>query len=295
MVFLFVAVFGPWLAPYAPSDEEPLQYVGENPMTSPEPPSKEHWFGKDPRGRDVFSLMLHGLKYTLFFVVTVSLLRVGIGGWTGIWLGMRRPLDEVEKPAGTKGHFRISSGLFGGIPGVVILVLLLSTFSQTLPFREVLLIQGTVLILFGLPPVIASIRTRTEELKRRLSVQAALVMGATRGWLIRKHIYPMLKDTFVILLVQDMIVVLGVLGQLSLFRIFLGGTDIAQEKERIEYWSRSLEWTGLMGQYRDWMIVHPYLVWVPLIAYVALLLVFHLLSVGLERRFRQDHQRHPYL
>jgi peptide/nickel transport system permease protein len=294
--FVLTAVLGPFFAPYDLNYEEPLRFVGGKPITNPEPPSGAHWFGKDQRGRDIFTLMLHGLKFTLAFVVLVSFIRVALGGWIGIWLGMRNQLGETAESAGAGRSVPISAtGLFGSIPAVVLLIILLNTASQTLAFWPVLLIQGAVLAAFGLPSTISTIRAQTEELKRRLSVLVARTMGATRGWLVRKHIFPMLKETLVILFVQDMILVLNLLGQLSLFKIFLGGTDVKSDETRIEYWSRSLEWVGLMGQNKSWVIAYPYLIWVPLAAYLALLLSFDLLSKGLERRYRYLYNKHPHV
>ena len=51
---LFIAVFGPFLAPYDPIDP--------NPMDTLAPPSWEHLFGTDDYGFDVFSRVLYATR-----------------------------------------------------------------------------------------------------------------------------------------------------------------------------------------------------------------------------------------
>ncbi|MBA4496471.1 ABC transporter permease subunit [Paenactinomyces guangxiensis] len=296
-VFAVIAVIGPHVAPYSPQLEKPLVFKGAEPITAPSPPDDDHWFGKDQRGRDVLSLMLYGLRHTLVFVAIVSLLRVSLGGWIGVWMGMKKERENFVKPIKDNRNNLFSlTGLFGSIPAIILLIILLSIPVKIFSYWILVLLQGTVLVLFGLSPVATTIAEQTRELKNRLSVMVSKVMGATRGWLVRKHILPMLKENFIILFVQDMILVLNVLGQLSLLKIFLGGTEVKMyDNIRIEYYSKSFEWVGLMGQNKQWVIAYPYLIWIPLAAYFLLLLSFFLISKGLEEGYRQIYNKHPHI
>jgi peptide/nickel transport system permease protein len=294
-VFVVTAILGPFLAPYSPQTEKPLIFHGSTPVVAPAPPDQDHWFGTDPRGRDMFSLMLYGLRHTLAFVAIVALVRVSIGGWIGIWLGMKQKKGE-ESPTDKKKDIFSITGLFGSVPTIILLIILFSLPTKLFSYWSLVLIQGMVLVLFGVPPIAATIRGHTGVLKNRLSVLASKVMGATKGWLIRKHIFPMLKETFILLFIQDMILVLNILGQLSLFKIFLGGTEVKQFDDiKIEYYSRSFEWVGLMGQNKAWVVAHPYLIWIPLFLYMMLLLAFFLISKGLENRYLQMYNKHPHV
>jgi peptide/nickel transport system permease protein len=75
-LFLLAALFGPWLAPYSMTDTnltEALQL-----------PSRVHWMGTDPLGRDVLSRLLGaaGVAAQAFLIVVV------IGGVFGTLLGL---------------------------------------------------------------------------------------------------------------------------------------------------------------------------------------------------------------
>jgi peptide/nickel transport system permease protein len=82
--FLLLALFGPWLAPHDP--------LASNPGANYQPPSAEFWFGTDKLGRDVFSRVIVGTRYTLlggFGVMAIAalggfvygLLTAYAGGW----------------------------------------------------------------------------------------------------------------------------------------------------------------------------------------------------------------------
>lgn len=79
--FVLVAVFAPWIAPYAPGDNSWLSEVrpGEYP-----PPSSAHWLGIDPQGRDVLSRIIHGTRQSLL----IGVVSVLLGGLVGVGLGL---------------------------------------------------------------------------------------------------------------------------------------------------------------------------------------------------------------
>lgn len=79
LVVLFwavVAIIGPWLMPHAPGEIIDFDYFG--PMT------RELWFGSDYLGRDMFSRILMGARFT----VGISLAAVVLACAGGATLGM---------------------------------------------------------------------------------------------------------------------------------------------------------------------------------------------------------------
>jgi peptide/nickel transport system permease protein len=80
LLFVFVAVFAPWLAPYSPTevdltDIRPGDYPG---------PSAEHPLGLDNLGRDELSRIIYGARYSLI----IGVVSVTIGASAGIVLGL---------------------------------------------------------------------------------------------------------------------------------------------------------------------------------------------------------------
>jgi peptide/nickel transport system permease protein len=90
-LFVLTAIFAPLIAPYHPRDDRPA--VAELADGCCPGPSAEYWFGVDQQGRDEFSRVIYGARYSLLIgVVAVSVgvsigLVIGaisgfLGGWT---------------------------------------------------------------------------------------------------------------------------------------------------------------------------------------------------------------------
>lgn len=95
-VLIFVAVFGPVIAPY-----DPLQ---SDAAAALQPPSLDHWFGTDNLGRDVFSRTLVAARLDLMISVAAvalsfvfgSLLGAVAGYWGGLIDGvLNRIFDTI--------------------------------------------------------------------------------------------------------------------------------------------------------------------------------------------------------
>src|SRR3954471_2313113 len=74
--FAVVAVVGPFLAPYGPTE----QFI----EIRLQPPSAAHLFGTDEFGRDIFTRLLYGARISF----QVGAIAVGIAGAFGILLGL---------------------------------------------------------------------------------------------------------------------------------------------------------------------------------------------------------------
>ncbi|MCV6548597.1 MAG: ABC transporter permease [Cohaesibacter sp.] len=79
VVILFLVlctIGGQAILPYDPLDIDPIKRL--------RPPSAEHWFGTDELGRDLFSRILYGSRYTLM----IGLVSTSIAAAGGIVLGL---------------------------------------------------------------------------------------------------------------------------------------------------------------------------------------------------------------
>ena len=73
-MFLFVALFAPWLAPYAIDDNTGAQWEGM---------SAVHWLGTDTIGRDILSRLIYGAQITIFVALASSILSFSLGAFLG--------------------------------------------------------------------------------------------------------------------------------------------------------------------------------------------------------------------
>jgi peptide/nickel transport system permease protein len=77
LLFVVMAIFAPWLAPFHPIDHADL-------MHSEEPPNRTYLFGTDQQGRDILSRVIYGSRISL----SVGLVSQGLNSLIGILLGL---------------------------------------------------------------------------------------------------------------------------------------------------------------------------------------------------------------
>src|SRR3979409_2058526 len=85
MVVTLLALFAPWITPYGP-----MAMKISDRMQSP---NLAHWFGTDELGRDVFSRVVFGARYSLMIGALVVLISVTGGVLLGLVAGFFRRLD----------------------------------------------------------------------------------------------------------------------------------------------------------------------------------------------------------
>jgi peptide/nickel transport system permease protein len=76
LLFLIAAAFGPLIVPYDPNDQQLDQVLAQ--------PSSEHWLGTDDLGRDTFSRLLYGSRYSLMVGVVALAIAAIVGMAAGL-------------------------------------------------------------------------------------------------------------------------------------------------------------------------------------------------------------------
>lgn len=79
LVFVVLAVFGPWIAPYDPLASDALHKL--------EPPSRAHWFGTDQVGRDILSRVVVATRLDLAISLSAVALSFALGSLAGASAG----------------------------------------------------------------------------------------------------------------------------------------------------------------------------------------------------------------
>jgi len=79
VMFVALALFGPWIAPYDP--------LASNAAVALKPPSAAHWFGTDSLGRDIFSRVIVATRLDLGIAFSAVLLSFVIGMPLGLAAG----------------------------------------------------------------------------------------------------------------------------------------------------------------------------------------------------------------
>lgn len=166
-LFLFAALFAPWIAPYGNGE-----IVGEvwGPM------SVAHPLGTDNLGRDLLSRMIYGARITIFIAVTATALSFILGsvlGFTAAVVG-----GWIDQ---TLSRF---VDLLMSIPTLIFALVVLSVLPSTLV---------TLILVMGILDA-----TRVYRLARAVAadinvmdfVEAARLRGEGRSWIIFREILP---------------------------------------------------------------------------------------------------------
>lgn len=153
------------------------------------PPSEEHLLGTDDLGQDIAAKLIHGARTSLIIALGVSLLSVVIsvimGGSTAMLGGTydrvcMRAVDAVMS-----------------LPSVVVMILVAAYIRPNL-WLLIILIS-----LFSWPGGARIVRSQTLSLRERLHVMAARTFGASRRYLLWRHILPDLGPVLVAIMIQD--------------------------------------------------------------------------------------------
>lgn len=201
-VFVVVALFGPWIAPYDP-DETNLVARLSAPAWA-EGASPEHVLGTDRLGRDVLSRIIVGARPSF----VVALVAIVVGGMVGTVIGVT---------AGYRGGrfdaiaMRIADSTIS-FP-LILLALLMAAVIGPGMFTVVLAIS---LVLWA--RLARLIRGEVLSVKTRDFVALARVAGVPQWRIMAVHILPNVLNTLVVVLTLDLGQVIGVEATLS----FLG-------------------------------------------------------------------------
>jgi peptide/nickel transport system permease protein len=199
--FLLIALFAPWLQAWG-IFQDPTDLLSNYPLQAP---SREHWFGTNVRGYDVFSRTLFASQAALKVVFLA----------TGLSLLLGVPLGLV-------------SGFKGGRLDRC-LVFLMDTI-YTLPG---LLLSITLAFILGrgefnaaiavsisyIPQYFRVVRNHTASVKNELFIEAAQALGATGSRILSKYLFFNVIQSVPVLFTlnaADAILVLGGLGFLGL-------------------------------------------------------------------------------
>lgn len=167
-LFVIVALFAPWLAPYDPLAQS---YAKIN-----RSPSSDHWLGTDQFGRDVLSRMLYGSRNSLI----IGFLSPAMAAIVGTSLG-------------------VVAGYFGGVTDRIIsrFVDLLISFPELLLAIIISAALGggfwniVIVLAAAFVPGFARVaRAQTLAVKHEPYVESAVAIGLRTPTIILRHIVP---------------------------------------------------------------------------------------------------------
>jgi peptide/nickel transport system permease protein len=253
--FVVVAIFAPLIAPYSYKATDFDALLAH--------PSRQHLFGTDALGQDIFSLVVFGARASMAAGVLSTLLALVIAVPIGLVAGYYRGwIDPVIA--------RLTDALLA-FPFLILAVGLAAILGPSL--KTAILALG-----FGVAPQLIRIaRGEALALREEDYVRAAIANGASDLTIIGRHILPNMMST---LIVQATVTIpTAIIGEAALS--FLGlGVQPPQTS-----------WGLQLNAAQDYLFDAPRLAVYPGVAIVLATLSFNLLGDGLRDVFDPRTQR----
>jgi len=250
-VFVIVAVFAPWIAPYGPKESNlDLLHNGE-----PVGPTAGHWFGIDLLGRDEFSRIVYGARYSLLIGIVSVTIGLSIGlvlGATAGYLGGK--VDTVIMRC---------MDVMLAIPGLLFAIGIVAALQPGL--WQVMLAVGIV----NIPIFARLLRGSVLAQKENDFVLAARSVGVRRRIILFSHVLPNAVSPLIVqstLAMATAIIDVAGLGFLG-----LGPQDPSTP-----------EWGTMLTDANEYLSVGPFLAIIPGVAIVISVLGFNLIGDGLR-------------
>lgn len=242
IIILLTAIFGEYITPYAPNEQN-LQEA----LLSP---CKNHLLGTDYYGRDIFSRVIVGTKFSIFSTILLILIITIIGTAVGILCGyIGGKIDNIIMRitdvflAFPEMVFAIAIvGLLGG--GILNSIIALSIISWPKYAR---LIRGQVLII-----------------KKSDFIKAAKLSGTKTIGIIFRHIIPNIIELILVTAISDIGTMIMEMAGLS----FLG----------LGAMPPTAEWGLMMNNGRSMIQTSPWVILAPGCAIFITVMIFNLLG-----------------
>lgn len=254
-VFVFLALFGPAVAPYDPTAQDLLALLA--------PPSGAHWLGTDELGRDILSRVLVGTRITM----AIAIIPVVLAGVVGIALGLLAGYFGGLMDRTVTGF----ADLLMTIPGMVLAIAIVAIVGAD----AIGLIAA--ITLSAIPPLVRLIRGRVQELREEDYVSAAISVGMAPPRVLLRHVLP---NAASVILIQLSLLA----GQAVLIASALGFLGLGVQPP-------APEWGSMLGTGRQYIEVAPHVIIAPGVAIALLVMAFNMLGDGLRDRFDPRMQR----
>jgi peptide/nickel transport system permease protein len=250
-LFVIAAVFAPLIAPYSPREQN-LTLLSQGCCPGP---SADHWFGVDQLGRDEFSRIVYGARYSL----VVGVVAVSVGLSIGLLLGALAGYVG----GGVDSVVMRLMDIMLAIPGLLFAIGVVAVLGPG--FWQVMVAVGVVTI-----PIFARLlRGSVLGQKENDFVLAARAVGVPRRTIVFSHILP--NAISPVIVAATLAMATAIIDVAGLGFLGLGPQDPATP-----------EWGTMLTEVDRYLQSAPHLAIAPGIAIVIAVLGFNLIGDGLR-------------
>jgi len=241
VIVILLAIFAPIIVP-----KDPFKAVAP----SLQAPSKEYIFGTDQLGRDLFSRIIYGSRYSIFMTLTLIFIVFAVGTVLGIIAGYFGGI--VDTVIMRLGDMMIA------FPGLILAIAIAGLLSPNVK-NSIIAIAIVTWIKYA-----RLSRSMVLKIKQELYVKAAKITGSRDYSIIFKYIMPNMITTMIVTAVSDMGTLMLEIATLS----FLGFG--AQPPIP--------EWGAMLNEGRETYTRAPWTMIYPGLAIVTVVIIFNMLG-----------------
>lgn len=241
IIVVLVAIFAPKIIPYS-FDEE----VGAS-LTAP---NGKYFFGTDQIGRDLFSRVIYGARYSIFMTMTLVFIIFVVGTVLGVTAGYFGGIaDSVIMRIGD---------MMIAFPGLILAIAIAGLLGPSVR-NAIIAISAVTWTKYA-----RLARSMVLKIKQELYVEAAKITGSRNYSVIFKYIIPNMITTMIVTAVSDMGTIMLEIAGLS----FLGFG--AQPPIP--------EWGAMLNEGRETYTQAPWTMIYPGLAIVIVVIIFNMLG-----------------
>ena len=241
IIVVLIAIFAPKIIPYS-FDEE----VGAS-LTAP---NGKYFFGTDQIGRDLFSRVIYGARYSIFMTMTLVFIIFVVGTVLGVTAGYFGGIAASV-------IMRIGDMMLA-FPGLILAIAIAGLLGPSVR-NAIIAISAVTWTKYA-----RLARSMVLKIKQELYVEAAKITGSKNYSVIFKYIIPNMITTMIVTAVSDMGTIMLEIAGLS----FLGFG--AQPPIP--------EWGAMLNEGRETYTQAPWTMIYPGLAIVIVVIIFNMLG-----------------
>ncbi len=245
-LLLICAIFAEAIAPY--------DFITNDYSSIKLPPSKEHLFGTDNLGRDIFSRCIYGARYTILISAFCVVCNACVGGMLGTLAGyLGGKADNLI--------MRIMD-VFQAIPSVLMAICVVAVLGNGIPQLV------TAITISGMSGAARNFRAAILTVKSGEYVEASRAINIGNRDMIIRHLIPNALGVLTIFVVNMLAGGIFIISSLSYI-----GVGISPPAP---------EWGCILSQNKAYLMTYPYMVLYPAGCIMIAIFGFNLFGNGLR-------------
>jgi len=258
---------------------------------APGAPDSEFIMGTDVIGRDIYSRLIAGTKFTLGMVALTVLFRFLIGFPIGIAAGFHNRF--------CRWLVKTFSTIFSAIPALLFSIVILSRPElHYLPIGRSMVAFAIVMTFVGWNRIAKITQEQTRNVLTQDFIEGEIAIGKSKPRMILQNVLPHIMPVIITAVTMEFARALMLLVELGLFGVYAGPTVLSGEDMAMLGLvdatppSSYPEWGGILAAGRYGMIIKKYwlIVWPTMMFFISIL-GFNLLGEGLSLHISRRRSR----